>query len=151
MTAADKKTVVPSPFEVKQAAISARKISELTSKSRKKTEFVLTDNKGTNIELSEAAIQVLSRALEEMAKGNSVVLMPMETEVGTQQAADILNVSRPFLVSLLDSGKIPFRLVGRYRRILNQDLLNYQNSRKQGRQRTMDALVKQAQELDMGY
>lgn len=151
MTASNKKTVVPSPLDVEQARVSARKITELISKNRKKSEFVLTDNKGTSIELSEAAFQVLSQALDEMAKGNAVVLMPMEAELSTQQAADMLNVSRPFLVGLLDSGKIPFRFVGRYRRILYQDLLSYQNTKRQDRLKTMDALVKQAQELNLGY
>ena len=113
--------------------------------------YTLTDNRGTTVELSESAFKILMEALRAMAAGNAIMLAPIEAEVTTQQAAELLNVSRPYLVNLLESGEIPFRTVGRYRRIKYQDILDYQGRRSKRRTQAMDELVAQAQELDMGY
>ena len=72
-------------------------------------------------------------------------------ELSTQEAADILNVSRPYLVNLLESGKIPFRKVGLRRRILAADVMTYKKHIDQERYQTLAELAAQAQELKMGY
>jgi excisionase family DNA binding protein len=144
-------SIVPSPAEVEQAKVSSRQIAELTAKARPKPKYALTNHKGTEIELSESAFRVLVEALNTMASGNAVMLVPVEAEVTTQQAAEMLNVSRPYLVSLLESGEIAYRNVGRYRRIKHQDILDYQLRRTHRRKETMDELVSQGQELKMGY
>lgn len=148
---AEKRSVVPSLAEVEQAKVSSRQIAELTAKAAPEPRYALTDHKGTEIELSESAFRVLVEALNAMAGGNAVMLIPIEAEVTTQQAAELLNVSRPYLVSLLESGEIAYRNVGRYRRIRYQDILDYQTRRAHRRKDTMDELVAQAQELNMGY
>jgi excisionase family DNA binding protein len=148
---AERHSVIPSPAEVEQAKVSSRQIAELTAKAAPEPRYALTDHKGTEIELSESAFRVLVETLNAMADGNAVMLIPIEAEVTTQQAAEMLNVSRPYLVSLLESGEIAFRNVGRYRRIKHQDILDYQASRTHRRKETMDELVTQAQELNMGY
>jgi excisionase family DNA binding protein len=86
-----------------------------------------------------------------MAQGNAVALAPLRAELTTQEAADYLNVSRPYLVGLLEKGQIPFRKVGTHRRIKFADLMAFFKRTEEERRRVMDELAAQAQELGLGY
>lgn len=141
--------VVPSERDVQ---VANKVMSELnTAKGKPPAQYKLASSTGFEIELSEGAFELLVRILSEMSKGNGVMVMPIHAELTTQQAADFLNVSRPFIIGLLDKGEIPFRTVGRHRRVRLEDIMNYRRQTEQKRLAVLDELVAQAQELNMGY
>jgi excisionase family DNA binding protein len=101
--------------------------------------------------LPHASVELLSGILREMAKGNAVTLIPVDAELTTQQAAELLNVSRPFLIEQLDNGSIPHRQAGAQRRVLFKDLMEYKQKMDQKRRRALDELTALSQDLDLGY
>jgi excisionase family DNA binding protein len=109
------------------------------------------DRPGDILTLPAPALHLLYSILTEMANGNAVALIPIHAELTTQQAADILNVSRPFLVELLEQRKIPYRKVGTHRRILFKDLMAYKHQTDADRLEALRELAEQAQELGLGY
>jgi excisionase family DNA binding protein len=96
----------------------------------------------------EAAV-LFAQVLDYLANGEGVAVMPNSAELTTQQAAEYLNVSRPYLIKLLETGKIPFRLVGTHRRIRFWDLRDYRNHDDLDRRRAADELTKLSQDLGL--
>ncbi|MCF7799535.1 helix-turn-helix domain-containing protein [Candidatus Babeliales bacterium] len=146
-------SVTPSVKDIELAKKSRRALSSVTSKKRKFVEIKLSDSKESskNIIIPLSAFKLFVSILEEMAEGNSVRVVPIQAELTTQEAADLLNVSRPYLIQLLESKKIPFRKVGSRRKVLMQDLITYKAKTDQARCKVLDALTKEAQKLDLGY
>jgi excisionase family DNA binding protein len=89
--------------------------------------------------------------LEAMAAGRGIAIFPENAELTTVQAAELLNVSRPFLIKLLTEGKIPSRKVGKHRRILMEDVMNYKSRIDQEREVVLNELTALSQKSDMGY
>jgi excisionase family DNA binding protein len=87
------------------------------------------------------ALSALLELLRHIGKGNAVTLVPVHEMLTTQQAADVLNVSRPFLISLLDKGLIPYDTVGRHRRIKADDLFAYKRTRDKKRREALAGLA----------
>jgi excisionase family DNA binding protein len=144
----------PSETDSQLAQESSRRLAPYLAKKRPKDfQFqVLQDEKlGETIKLPATALRLLVGILDEMAQGNAVTLVPVHAELSTQQAADVLNVSRPFLVGLLDDGQIPSRKVGTHRRVLLRDVMAYKKAIDEKRLKTLEELSAQAQELNMGY
>ncbi|MGD9836288.1 MAG: helix-turn-helix domain-containing protein [Afipia sp.] len=140
-------TFVPSEGDAELAAQASR---TLASKQPKENLRVRLDD-GQELTLPRAATRLLAHLLTEMAQGNAVTLIPIHAELTTQQAADILNVSRPHLIQLLEERIIPFHKVGTHRRVKFSDLEIYKNQFEEKRRAAMQELADQAQELGMGY
>lgn len=103
------------------------------------------------IELPAGAVTLLLDILGAMASRQGVTIIPEDAELTTGQAAEILHVSRPFLIKLLEEGQIPYRRVGKHRRIRMEDVMNYKQAIDQQREAVLDQLVAEAQEQDMEY
>jgi excisionase family DNA binding protein len=140
---------VPTEEDSKLAAEAIRALAGAI-KAKKEVLRVKLDD-GQQFTLPKAATRLLSHLLNEMANGNAVTLIPIHAELTTQEAADYLNVSRPYLIRQLESHKVPFHKVGTHRRIKFQDLEVYRQSVESERRKVMDELAEQAQELEMGY
>jgi excisionase family DNA binding protein len=103
---------------------------------------VLDDDKmSTEITLPTGLSRLMMELLQHVGRGNAVTLVPVSQVLTTQQAADILNVSRPFFISLLEKGEIAFDTVGRHRRIKAEDLFAYKRARDEKRGNALSALV----------
>lgn len=145
--------MMPSDSEVELARVSSRVLASLNLRKARTINISLeTDNQHPNcVTLPLSAFKLLINILTQMAEGNAVTLIPVHAELTTQEAADLLNVSRPYLIRLLDEKKIPFRKVGTRRRVLFQDLMDYKSKIDAARRKTLDELTEEAQELDIGY
>jgi excisionase family DNA binding protein len=103
------------------------------------------------VEIPAPAVRMLVDLLVEMAAGNAVTLIPVHAELTTQQAAEILGVSRPFVIRQLESGKLAFHKVGTHRRVHFLDVMAYKQRMVTDRKKALDELADQAQALDLGY
>lgn len=104
---------------------------------------------GEAIDLPEPVFHLLRQLVHDLAQGNSVTIVPVHKELTTQAAADILNVSRQYLVELLSAGAIPFTLVGTHRRIRFGDLMDYKERRDHNRREGLSRLTKKSQKMGL--
>jgi len=137
----------PTQEEARRASEAARALSAaMTPQGLPFT--VARDGGHLSVELPPALGQLLLDVLAHVARGEMVTLLPYGAILSTKEAADLLNVSRPFLVKLLESGEIPFHRVGSHRRIRSDDVLDYKNRRDGERRDALDELQRLGQEFD---
>jgi len=144
---------LPTP-EATEARVALRAFSALPRRrSSSRTVQVHPEGEGRPISATvpREAFELFLEILGQMANGNAVTIVPVHAELTTQQAADLLNVSRPYLVGLLDEGKIPFRMVGAHRRVKAADLIAYQQRDEAKRKKVLDELTAEAEKHDLGY
>jgi excisionase family DNA binding protein len=142
---------LPTPQEAEEAKITSRALSKYAHNDRLHLKIANQNNDPDDLILPGYAINLLLDILTEMSKGNAITVMPIHAELTTQETAELLNVSRPHLVELLEQGKIPFRKVGTHRRVLAKDVFDYKQRIDEDRLEALDELAAQAQELGMGY
>lgn len=141
----------PSAQDAALARASGQRLSQIVRRNRPLTLRVRDAEQEQPIELPSGAVALLMDILEAMAAGRGVTIIPENAELTTVQAAEVLNVSRPFVIKLLEEGAIPHRKVGRHRRVRMEDVMAYKSSIDRERERVLDELAREAQEEDMGY
>ena len=102
---------------------------------------------GERLKLPEALSRVLVDAMRHLAAGEAVTVVPTAAELSTRQAAELLNVSRPYLIGLLEAGEIPHRKVGTHRRVRADDLLRYRERLEARQESALDELAAEGQRL----
>jgi excisionase family DNA binding protein len=142
---------LPTAHEAEQAKITSRALSKYAHNERLHLKIANNSNEADDLILPGHALNLLLEILTEISKGNAITVMPIHAELSTQETAELLNVSRPHLVELLEQGKIPFRKVGTHRRVLAKDVFDYKQRIDADRQKALAELTAQAQELGMGY
>lgn len=134
---------IPSKLEAEEAQ---RTLVELgTNKSDK--HYIVGSKSGTKASIPESVFNLVLGLLQEISKGNAVIVMPMKAELTTIEAADFLNVSRPHLIKLLEAGEIEYRMVGKHRRIIFEKLLEYKEGSKRTRLKAIADITAQDDEI----
>lgn len=141
----------PSAQDAAMARMSGQVLSPYVRKKAPLALKVREAGQEKPLELPAGAVALLMDILEAMAAGRGLTLIPENAELTSVQAADVLNVSRPFLIKLLEEGVLPHRKVGKHRRIRMEDVMAYKTKIDADREAVLDQLAKEAQELGMGY
>ncbi len=142
---------LPTSQEVEEAKASSRTLAKYAAAERVQLSIKSSNGENDELILPGYALQLLLDILSEMSRGNAISIMPVHAELSTQEAANILNVSRPFLVGLLDDGIIPHRKVGAHRRVLAKDVIDYKQQIDAKRMESLNTLTAESQDLGMGY
>ncbi len=129
----------PSEAEANLARESARVLAAIVGPSRAKRLRVHVDDE--TIEVPVAALKLFAEVLAQMALGRAVQIVPHHAELTTQQAADFLNVSRPFLIKRLEAGELPFHLAGSHRRVFFRDLVAFRERLHAGQKAAADEML----------
>lgn len=140
---------LPAQKEVEAAVRGQRELAAYLS-TKMETQIIAildADNNTHQIELPTSSLKMLMSVLGELAVGNAVQVVPVHAELTTQEAANILNVSRPHMVKLLEDGELPFHKTGRHRRVLFADLMKYKELRTSESNNAMQELAELSQEL----
>lgn len=142
---------LPTPELAQRATLALNALGTDELKSGQPSRLVLGDGREVHATIPPEALELLMEVLFEMARGNAVTVVPVHAELTTQKAADLLNVSRPFLIGLLDSGRIPSRKVGAHRRVKLSELMAFKDADEQERRRILDELTSEGQKQGLGY
>lgn len=139
------------PTDERVAKEASVALGLLRSFKKTKLDKVTLQADSDKVTVPREAFNLFVRVLAEMANGNAITIVPVHAELTTQQAADLLNVSRPFLISLLEAGKIPFRMVGTRRRVRCSDLIEYKRKEDEEAKDVLAELAAEAQKHKLGY
>jgi excisionase family DNA binding protein len=143
-----------SDHDAELLAQASRLMSEALDRSEARKIALVEENADgsdvARLEVPPATLRLLSEILALMARQQTFVLYPESSELTTKQAAEVLGVSRPFLIRVLEAGEMPFRKVGRHRRVLMKDVLAYKQTMQVKSRAALDELVKLSEEVG-GY
>lgn len=157
MTQSSKGVSLPTEQEIAIARACGPLISQVLVKvlavNSDTQQIDIIDEQGTahSVRVPVSAIRLLVDVLNEIGQGHAVSIVPVHAELTTQEAADVLNVSRPFVVQLLERGEIPFHKIGTHRRVRYQDVMAFKEGIDLKRRKALDDLAKEGQRLKLGY
>ncbi len=141
-------STLPSEADISVAKETSRLMESHLKKGAPMQLRILDGNaKQATVKLPAPAVGLLLRILEEMARGNAVTIVPIHAELTTQEAADLMNISRPSLIQLLDEGRIAYRRVGTHRRVRFESLMQYKRQADSARRAALAELAAYDQEL----
>jgi excisionase family DNA binding protein len=140
---------LPSDDEIQQAKEASRQLVRLLPEGRQPLRLVTDDNRHEMIAIPPGALRLLVDVLTQLGQGNAVTVLPQKAELTTQEVADYLNVSRPYVVGLIESGKLPARKVGTRRRVSFADLLRFDEEDGRVRRAALQEVTRLGQELDL--
>jgi excisionase family DNA binding protein len=143
----------PEPAEFEVARQASRRLGRLLGQEPQVNLRCQTrkTKRPASVPIPMTAFRMLVQILAEMGEGKAVTMVPLQREMTTQEAADFLEMSRPSLLKLLEQGGIRFRRIGKHRRVLFEDLVDYRRQTMSDRHAALDELTEQAQKLGLGY
>ncbi|RAU16657.1 DNA-binding protein [Nitrincola tibetensis] len=146
-------TTLPSPEEIALAKLGSQELSAVIQSGGEAQLINVIDGMGKNHEITipSSALRLMIEVLTQLGEGNSVNITPIHAELTTQEGADILNMSRPTFIKLLDSGEIPFSRKGNRRKVSFSAIMQYKRNLENLRLETLNELSALDQELGMGY
>jgi len=146
-------TRIPSQEEAALAKLCSQELAGVLATNGDEQNFSFTDKSGKihDIVLPKPALNLFIEVLTQLGEGNIVQITPIHAELTTQQAADMLNMSRPSLIKLLDEEVIPFSRTGNRRKVAYSDVMNYKESLLEKRLSSLEELSALDREVDMGY
>lgn len=115
--------------------------------NQENSQLKLVAANGEEMTIPDSVFYVLRKVVQAMASGKNVSIVTFNPELTTQQAADLLNVSRPYLIKLLEQGELPYIMVGTHRRVKFEDLKKYKQQKDTKRSQLLDELIAESQEL----
>jgi len=144
--------ITPTERDSEMALTSSQNMAPIMDGHKaRNAHFQLTTKDGTasDIALPDAAVRILFTALQELSQGHSVTVLPVDTELTTQQASKLMRISRPSLIKMLDERKLPFRKVGAHRRVRYDDVMHFLALERARRRKVMEELVAETEKLGL--
>lgn len=138
---------IPKGNDAQLSKESSRILAPLINSGMPHLKIVEPDGTEQTVAIPGPAYRLLVDVLTQMSQGNAVTLIPIHAELTTQEAADLLNVSRPYLIKQIEAGDIPCHKVGRHRRIRFDDLMAYKERMDADSAQALDELVSQSEAM----
>ncbi|OOE59096.1 DNA-binding protein [Salinivibrio sp. ML323] len=146
-------TTLPSAEEITLAKLSSQALSAVIETNGEAQKIHVVDKSGQSHEVTipSSALNMMIEVLTQLGHGNSVSITPIHAELTTQEGADMLNMSRPTFIKLLDANEIPYSRTGNRRKVAYADLMAYKNRLEEKRLAALAELSALDQEMGMGY
>lgn len=141
-----------SPQDMEMARVAQRCIMEALDHSRAAAITLTTDSgEHPTVDVPPAALKLIGQLLGALSEGRPITIVPSNQEFSTVEAAHFLNVSRPFVIKEIESGKLPHRMVGTHRRVAFEDLIAYARKMRERQEAALERLAENSRELGLDY